>query len=101
MHAWFKHWRAAVGVGIVLAILGVALWPESIEVDEARVVRGPLQVTIDEEGETRVRERFAVSAPVAGRLERIELEAGDMVVRGKTVLARLSRRCLTRGRRRN
>ena len=39
--------------------------------------RGPMQVTIDEEGETRVRERFVVSAPVAGRLQRIELEPGD------------------------
>ena len=44
-----------------------------------RSTAGPLQVTIDEEGETRVRERFVVSAPVAGRLLRIELEPGDPV----------------------
>ena len=49
-----------------------------------------MQVTIDEEGETRVRERFVVSAPVMGRVERIELEPGDAVVRGKTVVARLT-----------
>ena len=49
-----------------------------------------MQVTIDEDGETRVRERFVVSAPVAGRLQRIELEPGDPVVRGKTVVARLT-----------
>ena len=49
-----------------------------------------MQVTIDEEGETRVRERFVVSAPVMGRVERIELEPGDSVVRGKTVVARLT-----------
>jgi HlyD family secretion protein len=49
-----------------------------------------MQVTIDEEGETRVRERFVVSAPVAGRLERIELEPGDRVARGQTVLARMT-----------
>jgi HlyD family secretion protein len=49
-----------------------------------------LQVTIDEEGTTRVRERFVVSAPVAGRIERIELEPGDRVVRGKTVVATLA-----------
>ena len=54
------------------------------------VERGPMQVTIDEEGETRVRERFVVSAPVTGRLQRIELEPGDPVVRGKTVVARLT-----------
>jgi HlyD family secretion protein len=66
------------------------LWPQTLEVDASRVARGPLQVTIDEEGETRVRDRFVISAPVAGRVQRIELEAGDLVVRGKTVLARIA-----------
>jgi HlyD family secretion protein len=47
-------------------------------------------VTIDEEGETRVRERFVVSAPVSGTVQRIELEPGDRVVRGQTVVARLT-----------
>ena len=75
---------------IVVAILAVALWPSATDVDVATVVRGPMQVTIDEEGETRVRERFVVSAPVMGRVERIELEPGDRVVRGKTVVARLT-----------
>ena len=54
------------------------------------VEQGAMQVTIDEEGETRVRERFVVSAPVMGRVERIELEPGEPVVRGKTVVARLT-----------
>ena len=76
-------------VAIVLGILAVALWPSAIEIDVATVGRGAMQVTIDEEGETRVRERFVVSAPVMGRVERIELEPGDPVVRGKTVVARL------------
>ena len=56
----------------------------------SRRSKGPLQVTIDEEGETRVRERFTVSAPVAGRMTRIELEPGDTVRRGSTVLARIT-----------
>ena len=43
--------------------------------------RGPMQVTVDEDGETRVRDRFVVSSPVSGRLQRIELEPGDQVVR--------------------
>ena len=90
MRRWLTNWRVLAMVAIVLVILGVALWPESVEVDMARALRGPLQVTIDEEGETRVRERFSVSAPVAGRLQRIELEPGDPVVKGKTVLARLT-----------
>ena len=84
-----KSPRLIAAVLIVAGILAVALWPQAIEVDVVRVERGPMLVTVDEEGETRVRERFVVSAPVAGRLQRIELEPGDAVVRGKTVVARL------------
>jgi HlyD family secretion protein len=86
--AW-KHTRTAAVVLVVAAIAAVALWPAALEVDVARVERGPMQVTIDEEGETRVVERFVVSAPVAGRLQRIELEPGDRVVRGTSIVARL------------
>jgi HlyD family secretion protein len=82
--------RLIAVVLIVAVILVAALWPSAIEVDVATVARGPMQVTIDEEGETRVRDRFVVSAPVMGRVERIELEPGDPVVRGKTVVARLT-----------
>lgn len=90
MRRLLKHWRAAAMLLAVLAILAVALWPETLAIDAAPVTRGPLQVTIDEEGETRVRDRFVVSAPVAGRVQRIELESGDPVARGKTVLARIA-----------
>lgn len=85
-----KNPRLLSAVALVAVILAVALWPRAMEIDVARVERGPMQVTIDEEGETRVRERFVVSAPVMGRVERIELEPGDSVVRGKTVVARLT-----------
>lgn len=90
MRRVLRNWRVLATALVVLAVLGVALWPQTLEVDAARVARGPLQVTIDEEGETRVRDRFVISAPVAGRVQRIELDAGDPVVRGKTVLARIS-----------
>ena len=83
------YWRALVLALVVAGIAAMALWPETTEVDIVTLARGPLEVTIDEEGETRVRERFLVSAPVAGRLLRVELEPGDQVTRGKTVLARL------------
>ena len=85
-----RYLRVIVVVLIVAAIAAVALWPESMEVDVVQAARGPMRVTIDEEGETRVRQRFVVSAPVSGRLQRIELEPGDRVVRGKTVVARLT-----------
>jgi HlyD family secretion protein len=87
---FLKNKRLIAGVVVVLAIVAMAMWPESIEVNAAKVGQGPMQVTLDEDGETRVRDKFVVSAPVAGRLQRIELEPGDAVVKGKTVVARLS-----------
>jgi HlyD family secretion protein len=84
-----KNRRLLLAALVVAVILAAALWPESIEVDVARAERGPMRVTIDEEGETRVRERFVISAPVAGRLQRIELEPGDAVQDG-AVVARLT-----------
>ena len=78
-------------LGTLAALLlaaGVAwLWLRSapVAVDVATVVRAPLQVTVDEEGETRVRERFVVAAPVTGRLGRVRLDAGDRVSAGQVV----------------
>jgi HlyD family secretion protein len=78
--------------GLLLVVAGLtaaALWPERVDVEAVAVVRGPMEVTIDEEGETRVCERFVVSAPVTGRLLRIDLEPGDTVIGGRTIVARL------------
>jgi len=87
---FLKNKSLIAGVVVVLAIVAIAMWPESIEVSAAKVGQGPMQVTLDEDGQTRIRDKFVVSAPVAGRLQRIELEPGDRVVSGKTVVARLS-----------
>jgi HlyD family secretion protein len=54
-----------------------------------KVERGPLEVTISDEGETRVRDVFVVSAPVAGLMRRVELKAGDRVAANETIIARL------------
>jgi len=59
---FLKNKRLIAGVVIVLAIVAMAMWPESIEVSSAKVVQGPMQVTVDEDGETRVRDKFVVSA---------------------------------------
>ena len=82
--------RVLQGGAIMAVLLVVALWPEAIEVEVGRATRGALVVTIDEEGETRVHHRFVVSAPVAGRLERIELEPGNGVEKDRTVVARIT-----------
>jgi HlyD family secretion protein len=79
---------AAVGLAIVILIV-LAMRPRPVPADFATVERGPLHVTVDEEGETRVRDRFMVSAPLAGRVLRIDLEAGDEVRAGETVVATL------------
>jgi HlyD family secretion protein len=70
---------------LVLVVLAVI--PRAVPADFAAVVRGELQVTVDQEGKTRVRDRFVISAPMPGRVLRIELEPGDPVVAGETVLA--------------
>ncbi len=75
-----------VGAAAVVAVI-YALRPLPVPVDTAKVDRGALSVTIDEEGKTRIREVFEVSAPVAGKMLRSPLEVGDRVVAGKTVVA--------------
>jgi HlyD family secretion protein len=78
------------GLGALLALFLVyAFRPRPIPVDFAEVTRGRLAVTVDEEGETRVRDVFALSAPVAGRTRRIEVEVGDPVTAGETVVAEI------------
>lgn len=73
----------------LLAVFVLALRPNPVTVDLGAAERGPLRVTLDEEGETRVRERFVVSAPAAGRVLRIEMDPGEPVRAGITVLATL------------
>lgn len=83
-----RRWMLWGGLAVVAAVvLLLALRKAPVEVDVAGVTRGRLAVTLDEEAETRVRERYVVSAPVAGRLRRIELEPGDPVQARKTVVA--------------
>lgn len=72
-----------------VVLLVFALRTAPVEVDSARAAVGPLQVTIDEDGETRAHERFTVAAPIAGRLSRIEFHEGDSVG-PDTVLATIS-----------
>jgi len=81
-----RRWLYAGAGAVVVVLLILALRPRPVPADFAQVVRGPLRVTLDEEGETRVRDRFVISAPVAGRVLRIELEPGDAVT-ADTVVA--------------
>ncbi|RXZ66596.1 efflux RND transporter periplasmic adaptor subunit [Pelagerythrobacter rhizovicinus] len=79
-----------VGAAVLLVLLLIyAFWPSATMVDMGTVTQGPMQLTIDEEGRTRVDDSYAVSAPAAGRLQRVEVEPGDRVIGGRTVVARL------------
>lgn len=69
----------------LLAILAWAFAPRPLEVETALAVQGPFETTIDEDGRTRLAERYQVSAPLAGRLARITLREGDAVKAGDTV----------------
>jgi HlyD family secretion protein len=77
--------------GLALSLAAVALavaWgfmPGAVPVDTAKATRGPLRVTVDEQGRTQVKDRYVISAPVAGFMRRITLEAGDPVAPGQQV----------------
>jgi len=87
------HLRRLVFWGIpVLALvlaLAFAFRPQPIDVDLTPVVRGPLVATVAEEGETRIKDIFVLSAPIRGRALRIEIEEGDEVLARETVIAEI------------
>ena len=76
----------AIGV-LMAAGLFLAFREQPIPVDLVAVDRGPVTVTLDEEGRTRVRDIYTLSAPIAGSLQRIEANAGDAVIAEVSVLA--------------
>lgn len=85
--------RIALAAAVLAAVAVIAwlfLHKPPVAVDLARLDRGAVEVTVADDGIARVREVYAVTAPVAGRLLRVEAEVGDPVVAGETVLARLA-----------
>ena len=73
---WMLSGAAAVGA---VALLAWAFAPRPLEVEVATATQGHFETTIDEDGKTRLRERYVVSAPLAGLLARITLREGDTV----------------------
>jgi len=74
-------------VAVIAALAAAAAWallPERVPVEVRLVTRGPLAVRVADDGVTRIKERYVVSAPLAGRMSRVELHAGDPVVAGET-----------------
>ena len=95
--AWLKSFSAkwprwvlgALVVTTIGLVLGLLLAPRPVLVDAGVVIRGPIADTAAAEGTARVHEAYLIAAPVAGRLERIDLHVGDQVVAGRTLVARI------------
>ena len=80
-------WAAVAGI-IVIALV-FSFMPRAVMVDLVEVEPGPMVVTLDEEGETRVHDVYTLSAPVSGRVQRINWLVGDPVTANETVLAQI------------
>jgi len=79
--------KLALGVAAA-ALAALAIWalqPQPVTVETAKVTRGPFEQTVSDDGKTRVRDRYVVSAPLSGRVDRIQLKAGDPVKEGQVV----------------
>jgi HlyD family secretion protein len=76
---------------VVLLLIGAAVvyafLPKPVEVDVATIDFGPMRVMVDDDGQTRIKEKYIVSTPLAGRVQRIELDPGDAVTANQTVVA--------------
>jgi HlyD family secretion protein len=75
----------AVAVALVLAGLAWAFTPAPVPVEWSRVTLGPFEMSVEDDGQTRLRDSYVVSAPLAGKLTRITLREGDQVRAGDPV----------------
>ncbi|MBM3224015.1 MAG: HlyD family efflux transporter periplasmic adaptor subunit, partial [Candidatus Tectomicrobia bacterium] len=75
----FRRLLIALLLFALIALIGLALRPTPLRVDLGQVTTGPLRVTVNAEGKTRLRQRFVISAPVSGRVARLTLREGDTV----------------------
>ena len=81
-----NHIGLIIGVIIVITIIVIGFIPRPVLVDVVAVKRDKLEVTIEEEGKTRVIDRYVVSAPVDGFARRLDLKVGDTVEKGQQIL---------------
>jgi HlyD family secretion protein len=82
-----RRWLPYGGGVVLVALIAVGLWPQPVRVETTSARVGRLRATVNEEGKTRVKQRYLVSAPVAGQLRRIPYKAGAEVRLGETVVA--------------
>jgi HlyD family secretion protein len=82
-----RRWIPYAGASALLVAIVAGLWPQPLPVEMAKATYGKLRTTVNEEGKTRIKQRFVVSAPVTGQLRRILLKPGAEVQAGYTVVA--------------
>jgi HlyD family secretion protein len=80
-----KRLLAAISSLLMLSLLAWLLAPAPLQLQQIRVGKGPMRVSIDNEGIVRVRDAYVVASPVAATAERITLRTGDQVLRGEVV----------------
>lgn len=85
MNSSKRRWLTYVFGAILIALLAFGLRPKPAQVETARVVSGPLVATVSEEGKTRIRQRYVVSAPVSGQLRRVPFKPGATLAAGDVV----------------
>lgn len=84
------NWKKSLVIGgiavAVIAALALGFREDPVAVSLAEVERGPLRVTVEEEGRTRVRERYVISSPIPAFAPRVVLHAGDPVEEDQVLL---------------
>lgn len=89
MIRWIKRIMLfSVAAGVLAAIV-YGFMPKPVAADLEHVAKGALRVTVNEDGKTRIKDRYTVSSPMTGRLLRVELDPGDSVTAFQTVVAQL------------
>lgn len=84
---WRRQWKIVVPLLFVVALLVYGFWPRPLLVEAVRVAPAPLSVTIEEEGKTRVIDRYEITAPVPGVLNRLAWDVGDTVGHDQVLLS--------------
>jgi HlyD family secretion protein len=82
-----RRWLPYAGAVVLVALITAGLWPRPVPVETACVAVGTLRATVNEEGKTRIKQRYVVSAPVAGQVRRIPFKEGAQVRAEETVVA--------------
>jgi HlyD family secretion protein len=87
---WFKRITISTFSFGLIGLFTWLLWPVPVAVDVVNAARGPMETVVEEEGVNRIREVFVVSSPVTGKLQRPNLDTGDHVIAGETIVATIA-----------